>query len=199
MLKAITLVSTLKPSPDDSSSDKIAEDITKELKKYDTDNTIIRVVDYDIKPGVEPDMGAGDAWPSIRAQILAADILIMTTPTWVGHMTSEAQRVLERLDAEISQEGLDGLPTMFGKVAAVAVVGNEDGAHKISGDLFQALNDIGFTLPAQAATYWNDEAMGSRDYIDLKNVPEKTAETTAALAKNVTHLAKLLKDNTYPS
>ena len=38
-----------------------------------------------------------------------------------------------------------------GKVAIAAVVGNEDGAHHISGILFQALNDVGFTLAANAA------------------------------------------------
>jgi len=45
------------------------------------------------------------------------------------------------------------------KSTVAAVVGNEDGAHHISAILFQALNDVGFTLPAHAVTYWNDEAM----------------------------------------
>jgi hypothetical protein len=34
------------------------------------------------------------------------------------------------------------------------VVGNEDGAHHISATLFQGLNDVGFSLAAQAVTYW---------------------------------------------
>lgn len=34
---------------------------------------------------------------------------------------------------------------MVGKVALAAVVGDEDGAHEVVADLFQALNDIGFS------------------------------------------------------
>lgn len=198
-LKALTLVGTLKPSPAHSSSDKIAHDIDAELQKYDVHNTFIRLVDYDIKPGVETDMGNGDEWPKIRDLLLDADILVVATPTWVGQMSSETLRVLERLDAELSEENEQGLPSMFGKVATVAVVGNEDGAHKISADLFQGLNDIGFTLPAQAVTYWNDQAMGSIDYQDLPEVPENTASATATLARNAVHLAKLLKNAPYKS
>lgn len=66
-------------------------------------------------------------------------------------------------------------------------------------DLFQALNDIGFTIPAQGSTYWNDEAMGSRDFNDLDETPEAVASTTAAAARNATHLAKLLRYQEYPA
>ncbi len=129
-------------------------------------------------------MGAGDAWPDIRRQVLAADVLVLATPTWMGHMSSVAQRVLERLDAELSETDGDGRPGLFDKVAIVAVVGNEDGAHKVSADLFQALNDVGYTIPAQGVTYWNGEAMHSTDYRDLDETPEVTASTTAVAARN---------------
>lgn len=198
-LKALTLIGTLKPSPARSSSDKIAHDIDAELQKYGVENTFIRLVDYTITPGVETDMGGDDQWPEIREKLLDVDILIISTPTWVGQMSSETLRVLERLDAELSETNDQGLPSMFGKVATVAVVGNEDGAHKISADLFQGLNDIGFTLPAQAVTYWNDQAMGSIDYQDLDEVPENTASATETLARNAVHLAELLKDAPYKS
>jgi len=49
---------------------------------------------------------------------------------------------LERLDAELSESDDEGRLLAHGKVAAAAVVGNEDGAHKASADLFQALNDL---------------------------------------------------------
>ena len=99
-------------------------------------------------------------------------------------MSSVAQRVLERLDGELSETDDSGRPLVSGKVAVTAVVGNEDGAHKITADLMQGLNDIGFTIPAQGGTYWNDEAMGSRDYLDLDETPEAVASTTATLAEN---------------
>ena len=159
---------------------------------------VVRVVDHDVKPGVEIDMGEGDAWPAIRERMLAADILIVSTPTWVGHMSSVAQRVLERLDGELSETDDTGRPLITGKVAVTAVVGNEDGAHKITADLFQGLNDMGFTIPAQGGTYWNDEAMGSRDYQDLDETPEAVASTNATLAENAAHLARALKASPYP-
>jgi multimeric flavodoxin WrbA len=150
-----------------------------------------------VKPGVEVDMGEGDEWPAIREQLMAADVLLVATPTWVGHMSSVAQRVLERLDGELSETDETGRPLVSGKVAVVAVVGNEDGAHKITADLVQGLDDIGFTIPAQGATYWNDQAMGGTDYLDLDQTPEAVASTTATLAANAAHLARLLKANPY--
>jgi len=198
-LKALTLICTLTPSPGDSSSDKLAHDVDAELQKYNVKNEFIRVVDYNVKPGVETDMGDGDEWPIIRQKMLDADIFIIATPTWVGQMSSVALRVIERLDAELSETDDKSRPLTFGKVAAVAIVGNEDGAHKITADVFQGLNDFGFTIPAQAATYWNGEAMQQVDYKDLPSIPEKVASANATLAQNVAHLARLLKSNEYPA
>ncbi len=160
---------------------------------------LVRVVDHDVKPGVEADMGDGDAWPEIRRKIVAADILLLSTPTWVGHMSSVAQRVLERLDAELSETDDEGRPGMFGKVGITAVVGNEDGAHKVTADLFQALSDTGFTVPAQGGTYWNGEAMKGGDYNDLDETPEAVESTNSTVARNAVHLAKLLKEKQYPA
>ena len=160
--------------------------------------TTVRVVDHDVKPGVKLDMGDGDAWPQIRAQMADADILIISTPTWMGQQSSICQRVLERLDAELSETGDNGQPAVSGKVAIAAVVGNEDGAHHISAVLFQGLNDVGFTIPAQGVTYWNGEAMQGTDFKDLDETPEGTAAPTATAAANAAHLARLLRGNDYP-
>ena len=197
-LSALALVCSLKASPAPSSSDLMARQILEELGKHGVTGDAVRVVDHDVRPGVEIDMGEGDAWPAIRERMMAADILIVSTPTWVGHMSSVAQRVLERLDGELSETDDSGRPLVAGKVAVTAVVGNEDGAHKITADLFQGLNDIGFTIPSQGGTYWNDEAMGSRDYQDLDETPEAVASTTATLAENAAHLARALKASSYP-
>jgi multimeric flavodoxin WrbA len=159
---------------------------------------VVRVVDHDVEPGVEVDMGAGDAWPGIRAQPMAADILIVSTPTWIGHRSSVAQRVLERLDGELSETDGSGRPLVTGKVAVTAVVGNEDGAHKITADLVQALDDIGSTIPARGGTYWNDEAMGGRDHLDLDEAPEAVASTTSTLAGNAARLARALRATPCP-
>ncbi|WP_410565071.1 flavodoxin family protein [Amycolatopsis sp. cmx-4-61] len=198
-LRVLALTCTLKPSPAKSSSDLIARQLLDLFAERGATGELVRVVDHDVRPGVEADMGNGDAWPGIRRKIAAADVLLIATPTWVGHMSSVAQRVLERLDAELSETDSEGRPAMFGKVGVAAVVGNEDGAHKIIADLFQALNDVGFTVPAQGATYWNGEAMQGGDYQDLDETPEAVASTNATLVRNAVHLAKLLKEQQYPA
>jgi multimeric flavodoxin WrbA len=198
-LRALALVCSLKPSPAPSSSDLMARQILEQLAKHGVTGDVVRVIDHDVKPGVEIDMGEGDAWPAIREQLMAADILIVSTPTWVGHMSSVAQPVLERLDGELSETDDSGRPLVTGKVAVTAVVGNEDGAHKITADLMQGLDDVGFTIPAQGGTYWNDVAMGGRDYLDLDETPESVASTNATLAENAAHLARLLRSSPYPS
>ncbi len=198
-LTAFGLVCSLKPSPDRSSSELMAQQVLDELAKHGVTGSLERVLDHDVKPGVEADMGAGDEWPALRARVLAADIFLLATPTWMGHPSSVAARVLERLDAELSDTDDAGRLRTYGKVAVVAVVGNEDGAHKISADVFQALNDVGFSLAAGAVTYWNGEAMGKVDYQDLDQTPEQVAITTASLAANAAHLARLLAADGYPA
>ncbi|MGJ9373831.1 flavodoxin family protein [Nesterenkonia sp. CF4.4] len=197
-LHAVALNCTLKPSPGESSTDVITDQLLVELASHGVSGETLRVVDYDVKPGVEADMGHGDQWPEILERIKAADVLVFSTPTWVGHMSSVAQRVLERLDAALSEADDQGRPIMFGKVAIVAVVGNEDGAHKIIADAFQGLNDIGFTIPAQGGTYWNHEAMNPKDYKDLAETPSAVAATNKTATTNAVHLARQLSHIQYP-
>lgn len=197
-LTAVALVCSLKPSPAESSSALMAEHICEHLRAAGVKTESVRCVDFAIAPGVEADMGEGDEWPQIREKMLAADILVLSTPIWLGHPSSVTQRVLERLDAELSNTDDEDRPVMVGKVAVVAVVGNEDGAHKVIADCFQGLNDIGYTISAQGGTYWTGEAMQSTDFKDLERVPEAVASTNAALARNVVHLATLLQGRQYP-
>ncbi|THG30394.1 NAD(P)H-dependent oxidoreductase [Glaciibacter flavus] len=197
-LQALVLNCTLKPSPAASSTELLAQQVLDALAPYGVSGSSVRLVDHDVKPGVESDMGDGDAWPAIRTRILASDILVFATPTWMGHPSSVAQRVLERLDAEIAETDDDGRAILAGKVAVIAVVGNEDGAHAIVADVAQGLIDVGFTVPSQGSTYWNGEAMQSVDYNDLDETPEKVAAATAALAANAAHLARLLAEHPYP-
>jgi multimeric flavodoxin WrbA len=196
-LTALALTCSLKPSPEPSSTDKLAGQVLDALAEHGVTGELVRVVDHDVKPGVQVDMGEGDEWPALRERLMAADILVFATPTWLGHMSSVAQRVLERLDGELSETDDSGRPLVTGKVAVVAVVGNEDGAHAIMADAYQGLADVGFTIPAQGGTYWNGEAMQGVDYIDLDETPEAVAQTTTTAAENAAHLARLLKENPY--
>lgn len=198
-LTAVALVCSLTASPAESSSELIAQQILDEMTGHGITGETIRVADYDVRPGVEDDMGDGDQWPQILDRIRAADVLVLATPTWLGNPSSIAQRVLERLDAQLSSTDDEGRPAMFGKVAVVAVVGNEDGAHKIVADMFQGLNDIGFTIPAQGCTYWNNEAMNPVDYKDLDETPSAVASTITTLSSNAAHLARFLRREQYPA
>lgn len=198
-LRVLALVCTLSPSPKPSSSQLLAEQVLAGFAEQGATTSLVRVVDLDVKPGVETDMGEGDAWPALRAQLLDADVLLVATPIWLGQASSVCHRVLERLDAEISETDDEGRPSMAGKVGALAVVGNEDGAHKVTADVFQGLSDVGFTIPAQAVTYWHGPSMGRVDYLDLDETPETTAGTTATLVANTVHLARLLQASNYPA
>lgn len=197
-LRALVLVCTLKKTPAESSSQLIATQLTQAFREEGVESEVIRVVDHDVKFGVTLDEGDGDAWPGIRRKLMDSDILVLATPIWLGQPSSVAKLVLERLDAELSETDDEGRMMTYGKVAAVAVVGNEDGAHHVVAEAFQALNDVGFTIAANANTYWVGEAMEGTDYQDLQPSPDKTLSTNRSVARNAAHLARLLQGNPYP-
>jgi len=199
-IRAIALNATLKAdSSEQSSTDAMIDVLKAAFARHDVDLVeTIRLALLDIKPGVTSDEGNGDDWPSVRKRILDADILIFGTPVWLGQMSSVAKRVLERMDAFLSETDDQGRMPSFSKLAVAAIVGNEDGAHHISSQLFQALNDVGFTIPSAAACYWVGEAMGSTDFKDLPKTPDAVSKTAAMVAANAAHLARLLKEAPYP-
>ncbi len=199
-LSAIAINCTLKRSGGEpSSTDKMIDLLAGELRKHGVElRETIRIADHDVLPGVQSDEGDGDAWPDMRRRILEADILVFGTPIWLGQMSSLAQRVLERMDAFLSETDEQGRMPSYGKVAVAAIVGNEDGAHHVTATLFQALNDEGWTIPAGASSYWVGEALHKTDFKDLPEVPGAVQQGAAMLASNTAHLASLLKTNLYP-
>lgn len=199
-LTAVAVNCSLKGSGgEQSSTDEMIGLLVSELKKKGVAfSETIRIADHNVKPGVTSDEGDGDDWPDIRRRILAADILIFGTPIWLGQLSSIGQRVVERMDAFLSETDHRGRMPSYGKVAVLAIVGNEDGAHNVSAQLYQALNDTGWTIPAAAVSYWVGEAMGKTDFKDLPNIPDKVQETAAMAASNAAHLAALLKEQPYP-
>lgn len=200
-LTAIALNCSLKKTSDESSSTDVMIEV---LKKHFADRDVevtetVRVADHVILPGVTSDEGEGDDWPVLRKKILEHDILIFGGPIWMGQIGSIAKRVLERMDAFLSETDEAGRMPSYGKVAVAAIVGNEDGAHWSSAQLFQSLNDTGWTIPAVATCYWVGEAMGSKDFKELDEIPETVTKTARMVATNAVHLAGLLKGSQYPS
>jgi multimeric flavodoxin WrbA len=199
-MRACLLNCSLKGGSEPSSTDKLLAEVAAELRSHGVEvGAPVRVVDHDVKAGVTSDEGDGDEWPDIRRQVLDADLLVMGTPIWMGQPSSVAKRVLERFDAFLSETDDAGRMPSYGKVAIVAVVGNEDGAHHTSAELYQALNDVGFSLAANAVTYWVGQAMRAVDYKDLDGADEKTANATAQTVRNAVHLARLLAAQGYPA
>lgn len=199
-LKALALNCSLKSDPDEeSSTDAMISVLEEAFEKHEVQVTrTVRVASLNIKPGVTSDEGDGDDWPNLREELLSHDILIFGGPIWMGQVGSVAKRVLERLDAFLGETDDQGRMPSYSMVAVAAIVGNEDGAHFSSAQLFQSLNDVGFTIPAVAACYWVGEAMGSVDFKDLDEVPDKVTETAAMVAGNAAHLAGLLAKSPYP-
>jgi multimeric flavodoxin WrbA len=200
MLTALALNCTLKADASQPSSTDAMIAVLREAfaAREVTLTETVRVAALDIKPGVTSDEGDGDQWPGLREKILAHDILILGGPIWMGQLGSVAKRVLERMDAFLSETDEEGRMPSYGKVAVMAIVGNEDGAHACSAQAFQALNDVGWTIPPVAACYWVGEAMGSTDFKDLDETPEAVTKTAKMVATNAAHLAKLLKEAPIP-
>lgn len=200
MLTAQPINCTLKADPAKASStEAMIETLGQAFRRRDvTVRPSIRAAAHTIKPGVLSDEGEGDDWPRLRERILSTDILIFGTPIWLGQASSVAKRVLERMDAFLGETDEKGRMPSYSRVAVAAIVGNEDGAHACSAQIFQALNDVGWTIPSVAACYWVGEAMHSTDFRDLPSVPEKVAKTAEMAAGNAAHLAQLLKDAPFP-
>jgi multimeric flavodoxin WrbA len=197
-LRVLALVCTLSPSPAESSTELLAQQVLAGFEEKGCETSLVRVVDHDVRFGVEVDMGDGDAWPGIRSQLVSSDVLLVATPIWLGHASSVCRMVLERLDGELSEKDGEGRYLMNGKVGVVAVVGNEDGAHEVSAEVYQALADVGFTIPPMGTTYWHGPAMGSTDYKDLDEVPKVTQTTTSLVVANAVHLAGVLRGANFP-
>jgi multimeric flavodoxin WrbA len=122
-LNVLALNCTLRASPSPSSTEKLLNELLMALQQYDAEGEIVRVVDHDIKPGVSSDEGVGDDWPGLRKRVLAADILIIGSPIWLGQPSSVAKRVLERMDAFLGErDEMQRMPS-HGKVGFAAVVG----------------------------------------------------------------------------
>ena len=199
-LSAVAINCSLKAKAGEpSSTDSMIGVLAEALKQHEVlVAETIRIADHNILPGVTSDEGPGDDWPDVRKRILAADILIFGTPIWLGQPSSIAKRVLERMDAFFGEMDDRGRTPAFGKVAVAAIVGNEDGAHHVTAELFQALNDVGWTIPAMGSCYWVGEAMHKTDFNDLKSVPKEVCQLASGLAASAAHLARLLTERAYP-
>ena len=199
-MKALTLNCTLKRSPEESNTGSLASVVEGALREHGVETDQIRLADHVIEPGVVSEKVTDvDEWPAIRERILAAEILIVATPTWLGQPSSIAKRALERMDAMLSETRDDGTPVAYNRVAGIVVTGNEDGAHHVIAEVGQALNDIGYTLPAQGWTYWNKgPGPGDEEWLTTDE-REWTITTGRTAAQNIVAVARGLAASPLPA
>lgn len=192
-MRALVVNCTLKASPAPSNTEQLAQVVIDALREREVEVTALRLADLVIPPGVVTDLGDGaDQWPLVHAKLLESEILVVATPTWVGHPSSLAQRMLERMDAMISETDDDDRPVAYNRVAGVVVTGNEDGAHHVISEVAGALIDIGYTIPGQAWTYWNRGPGPGPSYGDTDEGHEWSARTGRAMAANLHAVARAL-------
>jgi len=200
-MRALCLNCTLKRSPEPSNTESLADVVMSALRDDGVETDEIRLVDHQIDPGVVSEaVSDGDQWPAIREQLVAADILVVATPTWLGQPSSVAKRALERMDAMLSETREDGeTPIAYGRVAGVVVTGNEDGAHHVIAEIAGALIDIGYTIPGQAWTYWNKgPGPGDEEWLTTDE-REWSITTGKTAAQNLLAVAKALQEAALPA
>ena len=195
---ALILNCTLKPSPAASNTEALARFSATPSSRAAPTCEMIRAVDLNLLPGVSSDEGEGDEWPPIHEKLLSSEILVLATPTWFGQPSSVVKRVLERMDAMLSETDDAGLPVAFNRVAGFVVTGNEDGAHHVIAELAQAVNDIGYTVPAQAWTYWNKGPGPGPTYLETDEGHEWSAKTARTAAANLIAVAEALAAHPLP-
>ena len=198
-MKALAINCTLKPSPATSNTDTLLAVVLGGLEAEGVETEVVRAVDHDVKPGVESDMGDGDEWPAIRAKVVASEILVIATPTWLGKPASICQRVMERMDAMLGETDEEGRPIAYNRVAGVVVTGNEDGAHHVIAETAGSLIDIGFTVPGQAWTYWNKGPGPGPSYLETDEGHDWSRTTGEAAARNLLAVARALASNPMPA
>ncbi|MEP2236788.1 MAG: flavodoxin family protein [Maribacter sp.] len=209
-LKAIFINCTLKKSPSKSHTRNLIDVSSKIMKSEGVDVEILRLADYDIPVGVQPDMTeAGydkDDWPVIYDKVMAADILVIGTPIWLGERSSVATKLIERLYAMSGYQNDKGQYVYYGKAGGCIITGNEDGVKHCSMGLLYALQHIGYSIPPQADAGWIGRVGPGPSYGDTEWDGEKidppvgfdsefTNRNTTFISYNLMHLAKMLKDN----
>ena len=201
-LTALFVNCTLKRSPELSHTQGLADRSLALLEEQGAKVESLRLVDFDIAPGVQPDMREhgwdADAWPDvIWPKVRDADILIVGTSLQLGEPTSEARRLIERIYAMLEETNEKGQPIFYGKVAGVITTGDEDGVKAASRDILFPLQHLGYTIPPAAETGWIGEIGPGPSYLDEgSGGPENefTTTTLTAMSWNLLHLARLLKD-----
>ncbi len=200
-LKAVFFNCTLKKSPEKSNTEGLLEVSRLIMAKQGVQTEVIRPIDHDIATGVYPDMTEhgwnSDEWPELFKKVVAADILVIAGPIWLGDNSSQTKKIIERLYAQSSQLNDKGQYAFYGKVGGCIITGNEDGIKHCASNVLYSLQHIGYTIPPQADAGWIGPVGPGPSYLDEgSGGPESdfTNRNATFMTWNLMHLAKMLKD-----
>ncbi|MEP0068475.1 flavodoxin family protein [Pyruvatibacter sp.] len=200
-LSALFLNCTLKKSPELSHTKGLIDIARAIMDKNGMKTEELRPVDYDLAFGVYPDMTTQgwdkDDWPQILEKVMAADILVVTTPIWLGEKSSVCTQAIERLYSASGQLNEAGQYAYYGRVGGCLVTGNEDGAKHCSMNILYSLQHLGYTIPPQADAGWLGEAGPGPSYLDEGSggpTNDFTNRNTTFMTWNLMHMARMLKD-----
>jgi multimeric flavodoxin WrbA len=201
-MKAIILLATLKKSPTISNTDVLCSLLIEELSKHKVESEVIRLVDFNIPPGLKSNMGKGDDWPKILDKMMDSAIVIFATPVWWGVQSSLMQRVIERMD-ELNDELLKmGKSDFANKIGGIVITGGEDGAQHIIGNICNFMSWNGFTIPPACSLSYLGEADGKTQAATLakmKKEDEVLVDNAKVMASNLAFFANLLTENPIPT
>lgn len=200
-LSALFINCTLKRSPEKSHTDGLIDISKSIMEKNGVSVETIRLIDHEIASGIYPDMTEHgwekDEWPEVFEKVKKADILVLTTPIWLGDKSSECAKAIERLYAMSAMTNNKGQYLYYGKVAGCLITGNEDGAKHCAMNMLYSLQHLGYSIPPQADAAWLGEIGPGKSYLDEgSGGPENdfTNRNTTFMTYNLMHLAKMLKD-----
>ena len=201
-LRALYVNCTLKRSPELSHTQGLADRSIGIMRRLDVTVDVVRAVDHEIASGVYPDMTEHgwerDEWPALYERVMAADILVLMTPIWLGEKSSVCTRVVERLYGNSAQLNDDGQSAFYGRVGGCLVTGNEDGAKHCAMNVLYSLQHLGYTIPPQADAGWVGEAGPGPSYLDDgSGGPENdfTNRNASFMTWNLLHVARMLRES----
>ena len=200
-LRALFINCTLKKSPEVSNTQGLIDISSEIMTRQGITVEECRAVDHDIATGVWPDMREHgwdkDDWPLIHERVMAADILVISTPIWLGEKSSVCNRVIERLYGNSSILNEQGQYAYYGRVGGALITGNEDGVKHCAMNILYSLQHLGYVIPPQADAGWIGEAGPGPSYLDPgSGGPENdfTNRNTTFMTWNLMHVARMLKD-----
>jgi len=200
-LRALFINCTLKRSPEPSHTQGLADLSIEIMRRQGVDVDVVRAVDLDIATGVWPDMTEHgwerDDWPAVSEQVMAADVLVLCTPIWLGEKSSVCTKIIERLYGNPHLLNEQGQYAYYGRVGGCLVTGNEDGVKHCAMNVLYSLQHLGYVIPPQADAGWIGEAGPGPSYLDPgSGGPENdfTNRNTTFMTWNLLHLARLVKD-----